>query len=181
MAGTKISKLLMGGVIFMTILSFGGLMTLAQVDEADWAESDACVDCHADIGESFLDTRHGTYFAGDAMPEMGSCQTCHGPGGRSPRRPGSRLPRLRIRRRSPGRPLARRRRARSRACRLRTRRCGRRPATPRRGAPGRRCCWACPARRGVVWPGAHDARRTAAGCPAGCVHPRCTDGRAPRG
>jgi DmsE family decaheme c-type cytochrome len=63
------------------MLLAGWLFSTASATDPQWADHDACGDCHSDISESFVGTSHGTYLSGSAMPEVGSCQACHGPGG----------------------------------------------------------------------------------------------------
>jgi DmsE family decaheme c-type cytochrome len=81
MADSKVRlPLILGGILLATLIVLSWPNASAQVGDAQWADSDACADCHADISENFSNTRHGTHLSGRAMPEMGSCQACHGPG-----------------------------------------------------------------------------------------------------
>lgn len=80
MGGAKKPRALMWCVILAALLALGWQFTAAEADDAEWADRGVCVDCHDDISESFLNTGHGAYLSGHAMPEVGSCQACHGPG-----------------------------------------------------------------------------------------------------
>jgi DmsE family decaheme c-type cytochrome len=80
MQGNTTPKTLMWSVILAMLIAFSWQITAAQDDDAKWADRGVCADCHDDISMSFLDTRHGTYLSGKAMPEVGTCQACHGPG-----------------------------------------------------------------------------------------------------
>lgn len=82
MGGSNTPRWLIRGVILAALLSVSWLFAAATTVDSDYIDSDACEDCHSDVSESFMGTAHGTYLSGKDRPAVGSCQACHGPGGK---------------------------------------------------------------------------------------------------
>ncbi|MCW8858814.1 MAG: cytochrome C, partial [Deltaproteobacteria bacterium] len=56
------------------------LLSMPQIEGADYVGQDTCLGCHEDMAESFVHNVHGRLADFEMMGAEKGCESCHGPG-----------------------------------------------------------------------------------------------------